>query len=324
MGVEDEMATGSSEDSEHADSDEEILAAIRSGAIQPGSTVRSKALRTAEINNVAALKEYVARTKELINKPYAKLGKEGHLLDDFAEFPCVTFSRDEKREASAEEHAQKVRHNLANDDFKREAMFAMEAKSSILKAYEKLQKLDIPIGRPTDFYAEMAKTDKHMEKVKTKIIKKKDEQDRREKLRKLREQRKHGKEVQHEVKRKRAQEKLEFKKKLKKARQNKTGDALFDDDEGRGGKAKRINFRRDHKDKKFGKAWGEKLQNAGKRPASKIPGGQKFLGKGGKKGPAKGGFAPKGTGRHPNKLGKSSKPQGKKRPGKSARAKGKK
>jgi len=344
-----EMESGSESASEAGDSDEEILAAIRSGAIQPGSLVKSHKLRNTEINNVAALKQYVAQTIELINRPTIKSGAEKQLLDDFAEFPCVTIVEDEKREASAEEHAQKIKHNLANDDFKREALFAMEAKSSVLKAYEQLQKLDIPVGRPDDFYAEMAKNDKHMEKVKSKIIKKKDEQDRREKLRKLRDQRKHGKEVQNEVKKKRALEKQEFQKKLKRARKNKTGDALFEDDEGRGGKAKRLNAKRDHKDQKFGKAWGDKLHKAGQNSKAKAGGGgggQTFskgnafpkgankksgggfskgpggkgsgLGKGGKKA----GFAPKGTGRHPSKLGKSSKPN--KRPGKAARAKGRK
>lgn len=317
--LEEELDSPSESEAE-GDSDEEILAAIRSGAIQPGSFVKSKKLQKVEINNVAAIKQYIAQTKELINRPSGKLDGETVLLDNFAEFPCVTVVRDEKRAASAEEHAQKVKHNLANDDFKREALFAMEAKSSVLAAYEELKKLNIPVGRPQDFYAEMAKTDKHMEKVKSKIIKKKDEQDRREKLRKLRDQRKHGKEVQNEVKRKRAAEKSEFQKKLKRARKNKTGDALFDDDEGRGEKAKRTNFKRDHKDQKFGKAWGEKLHKAGQHKGGPRPGPK--LGKGGKKA-----FTPKGTGRHPNKMGpkKSSKPQGsKKRPGKAQRAKGNK
>lgn len=285
------------------DSDAELMAALRTGAIQPGSLITSSELKKSRevVNNTAALEQYIAQTTELINKDGVDL------LSEFAEFPCVTIQEDEKREASAEEHAQKTMHNLANDDFKREALFAMEAKASILQAFDKLKDLDIPIGRPDDFYAEMAKTDTHMEKVKSKIISKKDEQERREKLRKLREQRKHGKQVQQEVAKKRAAEKAEFQKKIKRAKKDKTGDALFDDDEGKGGKAKKTNFKRAHKDQKFGKAWGDKLRTATQNNAKK------------------GKFAPKGTGRHPNKMPgkKGGKPVAKKRPGKNERSKAK-
>lgn len=295
-----------SDSSGQNDSDAELMAAFRSGAIQPGSVIQSEELKKTRevVNNPELLNQFVAQTTELINKN----GED--FMADFAEFPVVVIKDDEERENSASEHAQKTMHNLANDDFKREALFAMEAKSSVLQAFEKLKALDIPIGRPDDFYAEMAKTDKHMGKVKSKIISKKDEQERREKLRKLREQRKHGKQIQMEVQKKRAAEKAEFQKKIKKARKDKTGDALFDDDKGVGGKSKKVNFKRVNKDQKFGKAWGDKLKTAGMKSQAK----------------GKGKFAPKGTGRHPNKMpGKrGGAPAAKKRPGKFARSKAKK
>jgi len=279
-----------SDDEDHSDAsnqndlDAELMAALRTGAIQPGSVIRSEELKKSRevINNPELLNQFIVQTTELINKD----GED--FMADFAEFPMVVIKEDEEREESAQEHAQKTMSNLANDDFKREALFAMEAKASVLQAFEKLKSLDIPIGRPNDFYAEMAKTDNHMSKVKSKIISKKDEQERREKLRKLREQRKHGKQIQMEVQKKRAAEKSEFQKKIKKARKDKTGDALFDDDEGVGGKSKKVNFKRVNKDAKFGKAWGDKLKTAGIKSQ------------------AKGKFAPKGTGKHPNKIGKAA------------------
>merc|ERR1712110_281728 len=173
------------------DSDAELMAALRTGAIQPGSVIKSEELKKSRevINNPELLNQFISQTTELINKN----GED--FMADFAEFPMVVIKDDEDRENSAQEHAQKTMSNLANDDFKREALFAMEAKASVLQAFEKLKDLDIPIGRPDDFYAEMAKSDNHMSKVKSKIISKKDEQERREKLRKLREQRKHGKQI---------------------------------------------------------------------------------------------------------------------------------
>jgi len=328
-----------SDDEDHSDasnqndSDAELMAAFRTGAIQPGSVLKSEELKESRkvVNNLPLLQQFVSQTVDLINKD----GED--FLADFAEFPMVMIKEDEAREESAAEHAQKTMHNLANDDFKREALFAMEAKASVLQAFEKLKDLDIPIGRPTDFYAEMSKDDKHMNKIKSKIISKKDEQERREKLRKLREQRKHGKAVQQEVSKKRAAEKQEFARKIKKARKDKTGDALFDDDEGVGGKSKKVNFKRVSKDQKYGKSWGgakgdaDSKSSAAKSKFSKSaggPGSSKAKGSVGKNsGPpapkfsAKGKFSPRGTGKHPNKIpGKSGgKVGGQKRPGKAQR-----
>jgi len=336
-----------SDDEDHSDasnqndSDAELMAAFRTGAIQPGSVLKSEELKESRkvVNNLPLLQQFVSQTVDLINKD----GED--FLADFAEFPMVMIKEDEAREESAAEHAQKTMHNLANDDFKREALFAMEAKASVLQAFEKLKDLDIPIGRPTDFYAEMSKDDKHMNKIKSKIISKKDEQERREKLRKLREQRKHGKAVQQEVSKKRAAEKQEFARKIKKARKDKTGDALFDDDEGVGGKSKKVNFKRVSKDQKYGKSWGgakgdaDSKSSAAKSKFSKSaggPGSSKAKGSVGKNsGPpapkfsAKGKFSPRGTGKHPNKIpggknkipGKSGgKVGGQKRPGKAQRS----
>ena len=167
-----------SDSSNQNDSDAELMAALRTGAIQPGSLIKSEELKKSRevINNTELLQQFISQTTELINKN----GED--FMSDFAEFPVIMIKDDEKREESANEHAQKTLHNLANDDFKREALFAMEAKSSILQAFDKLKALDIPIGRPDDFYAEMAKDDGHMAKVKSKIISKKEEQERREKL----------------------------------------------------------------------------------------------------------------------------------------------
>merc|ERR1712226_980658 len=103
-----------------------------------------------------------------------------------------------------------------------------------------------------------------MEKVKNQILQKSEEMDRRDKLRKIGEQRKKGKEIQQEIKKKRSEEKKDFLKKVKLARKNKTGDALFDDDSGRGGTKQHINKKREYKDAKFG------YKKAGSKPPSGV------------------------------------------------------
>jgi rRNA-processing protein EBP2 len=42
--------------------------------------------------------------------------------------------------------------------------------AGVLEGYSKLKQLGIPYNRPADYYAEMLKTDEHMQKVCTKEI----------------------------------------------------------------------------------------------------------------------------------------------------------
>jgi len=302
----------------HHDSDEEIIAALKAGIIKPGTTIKSDKLdklvgktidgqpkqyrQKAEINNVSALNNFEAQLKAEINGQ--NIDSSNNFLSDFKEYPNVTIPKDDNRENNAEEHANKMRNNLANNEFKREALFSLEAKASALKALDLLEKHGIPVTRPEDYYAEMTKSDRQMEKVKKKILQKSEEMDRRDKLRTIRDQRKKGKEIQQEIKKKRSEEKKDFLKKVKKAQKEKKGDALFDDDAGRGGKKTHVNKKREHKDKKFG---------FGGKKSAKFMGGNKAGGPSvGKNRPAKASNASRGV---------RSKQNTKKRPGKAARGK---
>ena len=53
--------------------------------------------------------------------------------------------------------------------------------------------------RPEVYFAQMAKSDQHMNKIKPKLLLKEQEQERAEKIKKLRELKKYGKKVQVEV-----------------------------------------------------------------------------------------------------------------------------
>jgi len=255
------------------ESDKELMAAYRAGLLTGKLIDKSKEEKP---------KKEVIYNSQLLKTKLASLEESMQFRDEFVEYPVFTIPEDEKRAAAANEHAEKISNNLANDDFKRETTFAMEAKSVLLLALPKLKENSIAIERPEDYYAEMARSDKQMSKVKSKLIQKQEEQDRRQKLRKLREQRKIGKQVQLEVKKKRQEEKKEFTKKVKQAQKRKTGDALFDDDAGQGGKKAKINKKREYKNLKFNT---HKSQKNGK--TSKVPGFNKKQGPKGKKSPAK-------------------------------------
>ncbi|KAF8787198.1 putative rRNA-processing protein EBP2 like protein [Argiope bruennichi] len=86
----------------------------------------------------------------------------------------------------------------AEHDFKREMLFYNQALEGVTKAFKKLKKMGIPTKRPDDYFAEMAKSDAHMLKVREKLLNKQMVVERTEKVRALREQKKQGKKIQRE------------------------------------------------------------------------------------------------------------------------------
>lgn len=98
----------------------------------------------------------------------------------------------------------------ADDDPKREEVFLQQALQSCARAVSLLEKAKVPWRRPPDFYAEMYKSDVHMEKVRDSIMRSKTEVEERSHRRQMKEQKKFGKEVQAEVMRERARYKREM------------------------------------------------------------------------------------------------------------------
>eukprot|EP00045_Choanoeca_perplexa_P011402 m.120730 g.120730 ORF g.120730 m.120730 type:complete len:303 (-) comp15620_c1_seq2:5477-6385(-) len=124
----------------------------------------------------------------------------------------------------------------ANDDFAREDAFYQRALEAVLVGEKKLAKYNLPKARPNDYFAEMVKTDDHMERVRQKMLNEKAAMEASERARKQREIKKFGKQVQQDVLAKRQAEKkatLEAVKRRRKGMANKLGtnDALdFDVD----------------------------------------------------------------------------------------------
>ncbi|KAL0482954.1 rRNA-processing protein [Acrasis kona] len=94
------------------------------------------------------------------------------------------------------------------DDMERELAFYEQALLTAKEACHRLKELGIPTVRPDDYFAEMVKTDDHMLKVKDKMLYSKKLLEDRESRRRLREQKKLGKQMQIT----RIKEKLEEKK----------------------------------------------------------------------------------------------------------------
>lgn len=109
-----------------------------------------------------------------------------------------------------------------NDDLARELAFYTQALEGTRQAFEKLQSMGLPFLRPADYYAEMVKTDTHMEKVKGRLLAEKRKMEEAEERRKAREAKRLSKEIQAQKMKERAKQKkddIESVKKWRKQRQ---------------------------------------------------------------------------------------------------------
>jgi rRNA-processing protein EBP2 len=160
------------------------------------------------------------------------------------------------------------------DDPKREEAFMQHALLSVRRGIEMLERADVPWRRPTDFYAEMFKSDVHMSKIKESITRAKQALQERTQRRVMKEQKKFGKEVQAEVQRQRAQEKREMLAKVSEWRKTKGSASKALDDEDEEPRAKR--GRGNAGGKAGGKAGAKRSQaRAAPKPKNLRPGGKK-------------------------------------------------
>lgn len=116
------------------------------------------------------------------------------------------------------------------NDFKREMLFHRQAQAAVVEGIRRLHELNIPTKRPDDYFAEMAKTDEHMQKVRANLMAKEQGQAKSERIRQIREQRKMGKMLAKQTKVQREMEKKEMLDQLKKFRKGKLKNLDFLED----------------------------------------------------------------------------------------------
>lgn len=83
-----------------------------------------------------------------------------------------------------------------DDDLNRELAFYKQCLEAVKDARLRLKKEDVPFSRPTDYFAEMVKSDEHMGKVKMKLTDEAANKKAAAEARKQRDLRKFGKQVQ--------------------------------------------------------------------------------------------------------------------------------
>ena len=83
-----------------------------------------------------------------------------------------------------------------DDDLNRELAFYKQSLDAVTQARKLLKAEDVPFSRPTDYFAEMAKTDEHMGRIKQKLVDEAAGKKAAAEARKLRDLKKFGKQVQ--------------------------------------------------------------------------------------------------------------------------------
>ncbi|ETN86915.1 eukaryotic rRNA processing protein EBP2 [Necator americanus] len=119
--------------------------------------------------------------------------------------------------------------DMINNDFERELQFYQQAEKAVQLAVPRLLSMGIKVIRPSDYYAEMAKSDGHMQKVRKRLLKIQEGKERQEAIRRMREEKKYAAKVQKEVLEKRNSEKkllMEAVKKHKKGMKQQLEDML--------------------------------------------------------------------------------------------------
>ncbi|XP_023141796.2 probable rRNA-processing protein EBP2 [Amphiprion ocellaris] len=248
--AEEEAQLGQESEDEYSElSDSELQEAFAKGLLKPGMNVlvdKSKKF----VNNVDGMKQCLADLRK--NLPWVErldltnLPTEDILSKVEGKVPAL---------ANGEVNA--------DDDFQREMFFYRQAQATVLEALPLLNKHGIATKRPDDYFAEMAKSDQQMQKIRKKLISKQMSLEKSEKAKKLREQRKFGKKVQVEVIQKRQKEKKAMMSAVKKYQKGMTDKLDFLDGDQKTGKdssdgskkamnKKGPNAKRKYKDKKFG------------------------------------------------------------------------
>lgn len=160
------------------------------------------------IDNQTALKQALAR----IELPWAKHAFTEHL----------SVTGDESTEKGIKD---------IYDDTERELAFYKQGLEAVKQSRDTLRKLNVPFSRPLDYFAEMVKSDNHMQKLKQKLLTEAANKKASEEAKKQRSLKKFGKQVQHATLQERAKQKRETLDKLDQIKKRKRGTDMVGDDE---------------------------------------------------------------------------------------------
>jgi len=205
------------------DTDEELKEAFAAGVLKPGLNVVGEAPTNRTFKkNLPLMEQKLAELSN--NLPWME--RLDLVVEPAAEAPELAFYQKQhanarQKQLTSNKSEIDIGRDSIHNDFKREMLFHRQAQSAAIEGVKRLKSLNIPTKRPDDYFAQMLKSDDHMQKIRQKLLSKTQEQERTEKIRKLRELKKFGKKVQVEVQLNRAKEKRELMANVKKFRKGK-------------------------------------------------------------------------------------------------------
>uniref|UniRef100_A0A0R3RR74 rRNA-processing protein EBP2 homolog n=1 Tax=Elaeophora elaphi TaxID=1147741 RepID=A0A0R3RR74_9BILA len=111
-----------------------------------------------------------------------------------------------------------VNEKVLNDDFEREIIFYKQAEKAVQIAIPRLREMGVKIFRPIDYYAEMVKSDQHMQKIRQRMAEVEESKQKLEAIRRIREEKKFAAKVQKKVLERKQSEKKSLAEAVKKHR----------------------------------------------------------------------------------------------------------
>ncbi|BFF92358.1 probable rRNA-processing protein EBP2 homolog [Drosophila madeirensis] len=236
-------------------SDAELQDAFERGELKPGLNVVFNEKRD-RVNDTTKL---LAKTKAIqMSLPWVERLDMVNTLAPMAPELAVQLEKHEQKRANVFKGNAKLPYVRPEEDpvlndFKREMLFHRQAQSAVLEGIPMLQQLGIKTRRPDDYFAEMAKSDEHMQKVRSNLMAKQQGQAKSERIKQIREQRKMGKMLAKQTKVQREAEKKDMLDKLKKFRKGKLKNLDFlEDAKALESKQKKTAENRKARNKKFG------------------------------------------------------------------------
>uniref|UniRef100_A0A182N378 Uncharacterized protein n=1 Tax=Anopheles dirus TaxID=7168 RepID=A0A182N378_9DIPT len=220
---------------EEDDSDEELRQAFLRKELKPGLNVVTKAERK-PTNDTVQLKGALEACT--LKAPWLE---RMDLVNDLAPLTPELAIQIEKHEQKRENQFKGNRKipyvapeaDAVLNDFKREILFHRQAQTAAVEGLRKLHDLGVATKRPDDYFAEMAKSDEHMQRIRKVLLDKQAGIAKSERVRQLREQRRIGKLIQRQATEKRDEERRKMLGDIKKFRSGKLANLDFlDDDDG--------------------------------------------------------------------------------------------
>ncbi|CAJ0606762.1 unnamed protein product [Cylicocyclus nassatus] len=179
---------GEDRSDEEGDSDKELQIALRDGL-----------LKTDRLNYMVEAKRPIINKTAEIREKIAQFAKALPWIETVDVTTKSTLTKE-----------------MINNDFEREMQFYKQAEKAVQFAVPRLLAMGIKVIRPPDYYAEMAKSDGHMQKVRKRLLKIQEGKERQEAIRRMREEKKYASKVQKEVLDKRLNEKKQLMEAVKK------------------------------------------------------------------------------------------------------------